>query len=72
MRYVTSDLHFRHTNIIEYCKRPFASTEEMEDGLVEEIKSKVGPNDDVYHLGDFTFSTNVEVFMGIFDKLPGK
>jgi hypothetical protein len=29
----TSDFHFVYFNIVRYCNRPFASTEEMEDGL---------------------------------------
>ena len=32
--------------------RPFTSTEEMDEAMVERWNSVVGPNDTVYHLGD--------------------
>lgn len=35
MDYLISDLSLDHTNIIEYCDRPFSSVEEMNDTLVE-------------------------------------
>jgi calcineurin-like phosphoesterase family protein len=34
--------------------RPFASIEEHDAGLIARWNEAVGPNDDVYHLGDFT------------------
>ena len=34
MRFFTSDHHFRHPNIIEYCDRPFSNVEEMEEELI--------------------------------------
>jgi calcineurin-like phosphoesterase family protein len=51
--FFTSDTHFGHKNIIEYSKRPFASVEEMDDALIENINREVKPNDLLYHLGDW-------------------
>jgi calcineurin-like phosphoesterase family protein len=53
--YFTSDTHFWHQNVIKYCKRPWATVEEMNRGLIENWNAIVTPNDIVYHLGDFTF-----------------
>lgn len=53
--FFTSDTHFGHTNIIEYCDRPFANAEEMDDALVENWNNVVGPTDTVWVLGDFSF-----------------
>lgn len=50
--WVISDTHFSHTNIIEYCKRPFANAKEMDEALIENWNSVVKPQDKVYHLGD--------------------
>jgi calcineurin-like phosphoesterase family protein len=49
----TSDFHFGHFNIIRYCKRPFANTQEMDNALIERMNSCVKPNDVLYFLGDF-------------------
>lgn len=50
--FFTSDTHFGHKNIIEYCGRPWDSVEEMNEGLVENWNKTVAPNDIVYVLGD--------------------
>lgn len=50
-----SDLHFGHNNILTYCKRPFASVEEMDQALVDKWNVHVRPNDTVYCLGDMAF-----------------
>jgi calcineurin-like phosphoesterase family protein len=58
-RFVISDTHFAHTNSWEKFKRedgtplrPFTSTEEMDETMIERWNARVGPNDTVYHCGD--------------------
>jgi calcineurin-like phosphoesterase family protein len=58
-RFVISDTHFGHTNSWEKFKladgsplRPFTSTEEMDETMIERWNAKVKPHDTVYHLGD--------------------
>jgi calcineurin-like phosphoesterase family protein len=69
--FLTSDLHLNHYNIITYCKRPFKDEKEMEDGIVKIFNEKVGPEDTVWHLGDFIFHSNYQEFMRVFERLPG-
>lgn len=52
MVYLTSDLHFGHENIIKYCDRPWATVDEMHAGLIQNWNSVVGPNDEVWIVGD--------------------
>lgn len=49
----TSDTHFGHARVIEYCGRPFANVSEMNTRLAEAWNARVSPSDIVYHLGDF-------------------
>lgn len=58
--FFTSDTHFDHTNIIRFCNRPWANSEEMNEALVERWNAKVGPDDIVFHLGDFCFGGSSE------------
>jgi calcineurin-like phosphoesterase family protein len=51
-RFFTSDLHFGHGNIIGYCRRPFTGVREMNDWLVRSWNDTVGPEDEVWVLGD--------------------
>lgn len=53
--FFTSDVHFGHSNIIKFCNRPFASVEEMNEGLIERWNAVVNPGDTVWSLGDFAF-----------------
>lgn len=54
----TSDTHFYHRNILEYCKRPWKTVEEMNKALIDNWNSVVKPDDIVFHLGDFAFASN--------------
>lgn len=54
----TSDLHFSHKNILKFCKRPWDTVEEMDEGLIQNWNRVVGKDDLVFNLGDFAFATN--------------
>lgn len=67
----TSDTHFGHGNIIEFCKRPFTSVEEMDEALIENHNKCVKPKDVVYHLGDVSWYGSDRI-KKIFDRLNGQ
>lgn len=51
--YYIADLHFCHTNIINFDNRPFFSVDEMNRELISNWNSVVTNNDTVMILGDF-------------------
>lgn len=53
--FFTADTHFWHTPIIQYCNRPFASVEEMNETLIKNWNAVVPPRGLVYHIGDFAW-----------------
>lgn len=71
MIYFTSDTHYFHKKIIEYCNRPFKSVEEMNETLIANYNMLVKPDDVVYHLGDFAFAKPGQT-KEIFYRLNGK
>ncbi len=68
MIFFTSDTHYGHSNIIKYSKRPFKDAKEMDEALIENYNSVVKPNDQVYHLGDFSWPDP----QNYFNKLNGQ
>lgn len=56
MIFVTSDIHFSHSNIIKYCNRPFENIFEMDDYIIKKWNETVSYDDTIYILGDFMFS----------------
>ena len=71
-KWFTSDTHFCHRNIIKFCERPFANVDEMNEALVNNWNSVVGPNDYVYHLGDWFVGGNDRERNEILWSLNGK
>jgi len=53
--FLISDTHFDHTNIIEYCNRPFRSVSEMNEAMLNNWNKTVGKKDIVFFLGDMRF-----------------
>lgn len=70
--FVTSDTHFGHSNIIKYTKRPFKNAAEMDHTLIENWNSVVGEEDEVLHLGDFSFKAGKNLRENYVSKLNGK
>ncbi len=73
-QYYTADLLLGHANIITMCNRPFTSVEEMDQTLVENIRQRVGPKDDLWVLGDLALAKMTEqsrIGM-LFKQIPGR
>lgn len=68
----TSDLHFGHDNIIEYCNRP-CTKENHTNFIIETLNAKIKPNDEVYHLGDFAYGKSLKMadLKNILNQLNG-
>src|ERR1051325_11918068 len=56
-RWLSSDLHINHSNIVNLCNRPFGGINHMDQELIYRWNMKVGDEDEVYVLGDFTLNT---------------
>lgn len=72
MIFFTADTHFGHANIIRFCKRPFATVEEMDETLVANWNNRVGNGDTVYFLGDLFFRASLNKVWDILGRLKGK
>lgn len=71
--WVISDTHFQHYNMIHKFKtRPFDTTEEHDEKLIENWNSVVKPGDKVYHLGDVTFGDKERYIGSIHSRLHGQ
>ena len=66
-----SDNHFNHAKIIEYCNRPFANVDVMNNYMTAQWNSAVGVNDLVYHLGDFALQSDKENVTDLVSQLNG-
>lgn len=69
-RWIISDMHFGHKNIINLEKRPFSSLEEMDEAIINNWNSTVDKLETVYVLGDVSFY-NMEKTKEIINKLNG-
>ena len=70
MVYFTSDLHLGHERIIEYCRRPFATVEQMDEVLIENWNKTVHKLDTVYIMGDFVWKKQMLPYY--LSRLKGK
>ena len=68
----TSDTHFGHGGALGLYRRPFASVPAMNQALIEQWNETVGPDDEVWHLGDFAIRQPAEVVAELLDRLRGK
>lgn len=64
-------MHFHHKNIVKFTDRP-TTPEQHTDWLVNLWNSQVKDGDAVYHLGDFTFSREVDKIVDVIKQLNGE
>lgn len=77
--FLISDTHFQHTNSWKTFKledgatplRPFTSTEEMDEKMIDNWNTVVCPRDKIYHLGDIAMCNNTKL-REIFRRLNGE
>src|ERR1700689_1684109 len=70
--YFTSDTHFGDARRIRVDKRPFASIAEHDAALIARWNEVVGPQDEIYHLGDFTAATEPARVTALLAALNGR
>jgi len=71
--FVTSDNHFSHRNIHKFCPatRPDVDIDVMDRKMIARWQEQVGPDDDVFALGDFFFC-DADKAKSILNQLPGR
>jgi calcineurin-like phosphoesterase family protein len=69
--FFTSDTHFGHGGALGLYRRPFASVAAMNEALVARWNETVGPDDAVWHLGDFAIRQSEARVAEWLDRLNG-
>lgn len=69
--WITSDTHFFHVNILKYNRPQFKDIDEMNEFIIKQWNECVGPEDIVYHLGDFAFGSDLDKIEKLFNRLNG-
>ena len=70
--FFTSDQHLSHRNVIKYVNRPFKDAEEMNEAIISNWNSVVGPDDIVFNLGDVAFEKDEAKLGWMLRRLNGE
>lgn len=70
--YLLSDTHFGHTNIIEYCDRPFDSVREMNGYILSNWNEQVSYSDTVLFGGDLVYGRTDTHVEEVAEKTAGR
>ena len=70
--FFTSDTHFGHGGALGLYRRPFASVAAMNEALLARWNETVGPEDTVWHLGDFAIRQRPPVVADLLARLNGR
>lgn len=70
--WITSDTHFFHVNILKYNRPQFKDVDEMNEFIIKQWNECIGPEDIVYHLGDFAFGSDLEKIHNLILRLNGE
>lgn len=69
--FFTSDHHFGHSNIIQFCHRPWEDVRAMDLELIQRWNSVVPEDGIVFHAGDFAMTSNIDYITQLLYKLNG-
>jgi calcineurin-like phosphoesterase family protein len=69
--FFTSDTHFGHGGALGLYRRPFASVAAMNEAIIERWNETVGPDDEVWHLGDFAIRQRPAIVAELLARLAG-
>lgn len=70
--YFMGDLHYNHENVLKFDNRPFKNVSEMNNFLVNELKTKLTENDILFDLGDMFWKTEESIIRNFIDEIPTK
>ncbi|GAA0590666.1 metallophosphoesterase family protein [Caenispirillum bisanense] len=70
--FFTSDTHFGHAGALGLLGRRFDSVKAMNAVMIARWQATVGPDDEVWHLGDFALTLAPAARAEILDALPGR
>ncbi len=70
--FFTSDTHFGDTRVLRIDRRPFANPAAMDEALIANWNAVVGPDDVVWHLGDFAIRQSGARVAALFAALNGR
>jgi len=68
----TGDSHFGHGGALGLFRRPFASVAGMDQAMVERWNEVIGPDDEVWHLGDFAVRQSPARMAALLEALCGR
>jgi calcineurin-like phosphoesterase family protein len=68
----TADTHFGHAGALSLYRRPFDSVATMNGAMAARWNDTVGPDDDVWHLGDFALRTPAAAAIVLLRSLNGR
>lgn len=69
--FFTGDTHFGDLRVLRFDHRPFRTLAEHDAALIARWNETVGPNDEVWHLGDFALGPSPERTAEILEGLNG-
>jgi calcineurin-like phosphoesterase family protein len=68
----TADTHFGHAGALSLYRRPFGSVAEMDAAMMARWNDVVGPDDDIWHLGDFALRISTAQAASLLAALNGR
>jgi calcineurin-like phosphoesterase family protein len=70
--FFTSDTHFGDPRVLRIDRRPFLSIPAHDAALIERWNATVGPDDEVWHLGDFALGPSPARIVALLADLHGR